>query len=134
MDMSQISIDYKSVLADLMARRAKLDAAIAAIEEVLGQGGSTSADIAPSPNRITVGVSREYRGMTIAQATLKFLRSKGEPQLTGDIARALRSGGIGSTSRNMYRTVYNTLNNRMDRHQDITKEGPKWGLAEWRQQ
>src|SRR6266542_1019002 len=120
MDMSQTSIDYKSVLADLMARRARLDAAIAAIEEFVGTG--VEADTAPppapvQPDKISVGPSREYRGMTIAAATIKFLKSVGAPQPTRTIADALRLGGIGSDSRNMYRTVYNTLNNRLDKHE-----------------
>jgi hypothetical protein len=130
MDMSQTTnIDYRSVLADLMARRAKLDAAIAAIGELAGNdNGEPPLKISFPP------VTREYRGMTIADATIKFLKTAGKPQLTGDIARALRLGGIGSASKNMYRTVYNTLNNRLDKHQDITKEGAKWGLSEWKTQ
>ncbi len=130
--MSQTSINYKSVLADLMARRARLDAAIAAIEEFVGTGEADTPSTSVQPTR--VGLSREYRGMTIAAATIQFLKSKSEPQLTRTIADALRLGGLGSNSRNMYRTVYNTLMNRLDKHQDIVKEGPKWGLAEWRQQ
>jgi len=131
--MSQMNIDYKSVLADLIARRAKLDAAIAAIGEFAGHDNEELS--AHNQNRLTIApVSREYRGMTIADAAIKFLKLSGKPQLTADISRALKLGGIGSASKNMYRTVYNTLNNRMDKHQDITKEGAKWGLTEWRQQ
>ena len=131
--MSQTSIDYKSVLEDLLMRRARLDAAITAIQDFVGKNGSDT-DLPQQSKTIVVAVSREYRGMTIADATIKFLKMAGKPQLTGDIARALKSGGIGSFSKNMYRTVYNTLNNRMDKHQDITKDGAKWGLSEWQQQ
>ncbi len=128
--MNQTSINYKSVLADLVARRAKLDSAIAAIEEIVG-GDSDTAAVQPKMGWVPA-TTREYLGMTIAEATMKFLKTAGKPQLTGDIARALKGGGIGSNSKNMYRTVYNTLNNRMDKHQDITKEGAKWGLSEWK--
>ncbi|MGD0468048.1 MAG: hypothetical protein ABSA54_06730 [Terriglobales bacterium] len=131
--MSQTSINYKSVLADLIARRAKLDAAIAAIEEFAGHDGNDVGSATQSKPTI-LPLTREYRGMTIADATIKFLKTMGKPQATGDIARALKLGGIGSASKNMYRTVYNTLNSRLDKHQDITKEGAKWGLAEWKTQ
>ncbi len=133
MDMSHTGVNYKSVLADLIARRAKLDAAIAAIEEFTGQSGDDAGEGAPS-KRVTVGLSREYRGMTIADAAIKFLKAKGAPQGTSEIATALRLGGIGSNSKNMYRTVYNTLSGRMDKHQDIAKNGGKWRLAESQQQ
>lgn len=132
--MGQTSVNYKSVLEDLLARRAKLDAAIAAIEEF---AGGRESDDSGSPTRsknLVVAVSREYRGMTIAAAAMQFLRAAGKPQSTGTIANTLKMGGIGSASKNMYRTVYNTLNNRRDKHQDIVKAGGKWGLAEWSQQ
>src|SRR5208282_1422847 len=129
MDMSQTSIDYKSVLADLIAKRTKLDAAIAAIGEFTG---STDTDSSTQPlSKHVLTLTREYRGMTIADAAVKFLKATGHPQSTGIIAEALRLGGINSSSKNLYRTLYNTLNNRMDKRQDITKEGAKWGLAEW---
>jgi hypothetical protein len=127
--MSHTSIDYKSVLADLMTRRAKLDAAIAAIEEFTSHNGN---ELNSQPKHV-LPLHREYRGMTIAAAAIKFLKEAGHPQLTRTIADALRVGGISSNSRNLYRTLYNTLNNRMDKHQDITKEGAKWGLSEWQQ-
>ncbi len=132
--MSQTSINYKAVLADLVARRAKLDTAILAIEEIAGSDGNDTA----VPSHPKLGsmptTTREYRGMTIADAAIKFLKTAGSPQLTGTIAEALRLGGINSNSKSMYRTLYNTLNTRRDKHQDVTKEGAKWGLAEWKTQ
>ena len=131
--MNQTNINYKSVLADLLAKRARLDAAIGAIQEFVGSD-DTDENIATEPPKAQIGLSREYRGMTISAATIKFLKKAGAPQLTRTIADSLRLGGLGSNSRNMYRTVYNTLNNRLDKHQDIVKEGAMWGLAEWRQE
>ncbi len=126
--MSQTNIDYKSVLADLIARRTKLDAAIAAIEEFTSHNGNEPN----SQPKHVLTLTREYRGMTIADAAIKFLKGAGNPQSTGVIANAIRLGGINSNSKNLYRTLYNTLNTRMDKHQDITKEGAKWGLSEWK--
>lgn len=130
--MGSPHINTKAYLEYLRDRRAKIDALITAIEDFDDDGSSRDTTIPNTQKPIQVGISREFRGMTIAAATLNFLKESGEPQLTGDIARALKKGGIGSNSKNMYRTVYNTLNNRMDKHQDITKENGKWGLAEWR--
>ncbi|MFZ0731336.1 MAG: hypothetical protein WAM79_03320 [Candidatus Sulfotelmatobacter sp.] len=129
--MGDNGVNYKAVVADLLAKRARIDAALIAIQEFAERDGDDGSSPKEKLKEIILPVSREYRGMTIAAATLKFLRTVGKPQLTGDISRALKMGGIGSTSKNMYRTVYNTLNNRMDKHKDIVKSGPKWGLAEW---
>jgi hypothetical protein len=132
--MSTPHISTKAYLEYLHGRRAKIEALIAAVEEFDDDGSAQDAPAStPQPKAIPSPVSREYRGLTIAAATIKFLQEAGTPQLTGDIARALKNGGIGSNSKNMYRTVYNTLNNRLEKHQDIVKVGAKWGLAEWQQ-
>lgn len=110
--------DYKPILADLLARRDKLNSAIQAIQEL---GVAEPA----KPSKPTSG---EYRGMTIAEATIKFLQKSGEPQLTADIAKALKAGGLGSNSKSLYRTVYNTLVARMKQQKDIAKSGSKWTL------
>lgn len=108
------SADYSSVLADLIARRDKLNAAIQAIQDISGDK--------PKP------ASGEYRGMTIAEATLKFLQKSGEPQLTRDIAEALKAGGLGSNAKSLYRTIYNSLQTRKDKQKDIVKVGSKWSI------
>lgn len=108
--------DYSSVLSDLYAKRAKIDSAIQAIEELGGK-----------PVKSKPG-SGEFKGMTIAAATIKHLQQVGEPQLTADIAEALKAGGLGSNSKSLYRTVYNTLVARMKQNKDITKVGSKWSL------
>lgn len=108
--------DYQAVLADLLARRAKLDQAISAIQEFAGAS-------APISHKAGKG---EYRGLTIAAATIKFLQKAGEPQLTADIAKALKAGGLGSNAKSLYRTVYNTLVARMKNQKDIAKSGSKW--------
>jgi hypothetical protein len=128
------AVNTRSYLDYLRERRMKIDALIAAIEEFDDDGSSRDTSAPAQTKHIPIGVSREYRGMTIAAATLKFLQEMGTLQGTGDIARALKNGGIGSNSKNMYRTVYNTLNNRLDKHKDIVKIGPKWGLPEWEKQ
>lgn len=108
--------DYKPILADLLARRDKLNLAIAAIQDISGDEPRSKPQ------------TGEYRGMTIAAATIQFLKRAGEPQLTADIAAALKAGGLGSNSKSLYRTIYNTLVARMKQQKDITKAGSKWTL------
>jgi hypothetical protein len=132
--MSQSAVNYKSVLEDLRNKRSKLDVAISAIEEMVGESHPVppwevpvAANHAPSAPRVpTNGI---YSNKTIAASAIHFLHLSGSPQSTGVIVEALKRGGISSQSKNLYRTLYNTLNSRVDK--DILKEGKKWGLVEW---
>ena len=122
----------KRFLEELKARRAKLDAAISAIEDIIGEqnagiGNEPIGDI--RMRRLSGNVP--YRGMTTASAAIQLLRSVGKPMQTADIAKAIREGGVHTLSKNFYRTLYNTLNNRLDK--EMTKIGGKWGLKEWEQ-
>lgn len=108
--------DYKPILADLLARRDKLNSAIAAIQEFAGE----SASVKPKPS--------EFKRMTIAEAAIQFIQNSGQPQETGDIAAALKAGGLGSNAKNLYRTLYNSLVTRMKTQKDIVKVGSKWGV------
>lgn len=124
-------ITLTAYLESLRSRRAKLDALITSIEEELGQetstesGGESSSNVRQRPPR------GPYHGMTIIDAAIKFLGSVGSPQLTRDIQRALWQGGLKSSSRSPYRTVYSTLRTRFENKGDIVKKGSKWGLKEW---
>ena len=126
---------YKRVLDDLKVRRAKLDAAISAIEGLIGELGTPPASPRfDEPAHVQETRQLPYANMTIADAAIQFLRSTKKPQKTADIADALQRGGIRSNAKDMYRTVYGTINNRYDKGKDFTKSGAKWGLTEWQQQ
>lgn len=114
--------DYSGILADLLARRDKLNSAIQAIQELR----SESRPVKTKPK--TKQVHRPRGGVTIAAAAIEFIKKSGEPQLTSDIAQALKAGGLGSNSKSLYRTVYNSLVARMKTQKDITKSGSKWTL------
>lgn len=122
--------DYSQVLSDLYVKRDKLNAAIQAIEEMaVDSVNSLAMKGLGSPGQQNRGrSSTEFKGLTIAAATIQFLRKSGEPQLTSDIAEALKAGGLGSNAKSLYRTVYNTLVARMKQQKDIIKVGSKWGL------
>ncbi len=132
-------IDYSAVLADLEARRAMLDSAIAGLRLIVGQG--QGALVEPGALAVTgprsdasqgVTEAREivpgtWHGLSVAEAARKFLEMTKKKQRTKDIAEALQRGGIESLSGNFYGGVFTT----MQRRKDFIKLGKFWALAEW---
>jgi hypothetical protein len=120
------AIDYEQVLADLKARRVQLDSAIAAIEQMIG--GITSA--VPGVKAIEpVDIADDaFHGMSIADATKKYLGIVRRKKSTKEIMEALENGGLPSSA---YNTVYAVLRRREEQVGDIVKVGSDWGLAEW---
>jgi hypothetical protein len=120
-------VDYESVLADLRARRDQLDAAISAIEAMLGiSTDDTIASVA------RVMESKEIKddtflGMSVPAATRKYLLMMKRPQSTQEIADALRRGGIHSTAKHFSTTIYTALS----RQEDVVRLGKKWSMKEW---
>lgn len=135
--MSTDQIDYEAVLADLRAKRDKLDAAIAGIETMFGiRGLSASADAAsqgsgkPS-NGGDLGPGA-FLGMTIVDATVKFLRATRRNQKTEDILNALKDGGLAFSSGNPINTVGSVLARNWETKGDVVRvERGLWGLGEW---
>ena len=138
---------YRRVLEDLQVRRsgldaarAKLDTAIAAIEGLIEEFERVVTVPSEPANSLFIDSTQPmsqhqpYAGMTIADAAVHFLRSVKRPQKTAAIAEALRRGGLRSNAKDLYRTVYGTINNRYDKGKDFAKSGAKWGLTEWQQQ
>src|SRR3990172_4668958 len=109
--MDNGEINYDAVLADLEAKRAGLDEAIAGIRKYLRlKGQVTSAPQADQgriidPNAIP---SDAFFGMTIPDAIRKYLGIVKKPRTSKDIAEALVRGGITHTSKNFYATVATT--------------------------
>ncbi len=90
--------DYKSVLADLRARRAALDQAIAALESIAGEQGTAL----PPPLTVTSngsGAVREiepgtFFNLNTLEATRKYLGMVGKAQTTAQVGDALRKGSL----------------------------------------
>lgn len=119
-------IDYEQVLADLKARRAQLDSAIAAIEQMIG--GITSA-VPGVKTAESIDIAEDaFHGMSIADATKKYLSMVKRKRSTKEIMEALEDGGLPSSA---YNTVYAVLRRREEQVGDIVKVGNDWGLAEW---
>ncbi len=126
-------IDYELVLADLRAKRDKLDAAITGIETMLGVRGLASEPSAkPSAtpgNDLGPGA---FLGMTIVDATVKLLQAKRANQRTEDILSALKAGGIALASSNPINTVGSVLNRDWAQGGEIVRvDRGVWGLAAW---
>lgn len=128
-------VDYEAVLADLRAKRDKLDAAIAGIETMLGISGNGSGSAGAKPNGDELPDSVEHDTfwrMSVPDATRKFLAMKKRPQSTKEIAAALEKGGVLHSSKDFPNTVGTVLTRIDQRGGDIVKlERGKFGLAEW---
>lgn len=124
-----MSEHLENTLADLKARRTKLDAAINAIEELLGLASSNASQQASSQEIATNGAiaTDAFFGMSIPDAVKKYLRLTRRKQASAAIARALEQGGFQHSSKYFPNTVRTALG-RMD---DVVQVGKEWGLAEW---
>jgi hypothetical protein len=126
--ISDKGVNYQTVLSDLRFRRDRLNHAIAAIEEIVGEteprvNGNAPLQEVSSPSGV-------YATMTIGDAAVHFIKSKGKKQKTGTIVRALQAGGLRSQSKKLYTTIYNTLSARANREgADVVKVGSDWDVV-----
>jgi hypothetical protein len=129
---------YDALLADLRTRRARLDAAISVIEDLVASGDlagvATTSIGSPSygANSDQEIPSDAFFGMTITDATKKYLGMVKKKQSTKQIMDALERGGMPHKAKKFYLTVYTTLRraDKAKRH-EIVKVGNDWGLPEW---
>jgi hypothetical protein len=129
--MSDMSINYEAVLADLEAKKAQLEAAIAGIRLAMGQpggpssgpggGGGTYSAAAPPPHDAFIGLS-------IAEAAKKHLSTVRKKLSTQELMTAMEAGGLPNSK---YSTVYNVLRRREMQIGDIINMKGDWALAEW---
>ena len=126
--------NYEGLLLDLEQKKAAIEAAIAGIKLLLGQGFSSVGGMSGLPEGATVqsGLPNDYFfGMGIADATRKYLISVKRPKTTREIAAALQSGGLTHTSKDFSKTVSTILSQKAQQDEDIIKVGDGWGLAVW---
>src|SRR5689334_8986278 len=128
--MSATPINYAAVLADLQAKRAQLDSAIAAMKVLMEQTGVMAATAPPLPR--IAGLSqvppRAFVGLSISAAVRQLLEMMQRRMTVREIMQGLQAGGLKpSKSRN----VYAILRQRESDKADVIKVDRKWGLAEW---
>jgi hypothetical protein len=122
------AIDYEAVLADLRARRERLDALIEGVELLVASGGLGAIEGGPARGTGPREVADDsFLGMNIPAAARKYLQMMKRPQATSDIAAALRRGGVHSGAKDFNTTVYTALS----RQKDVVRVGTKWSLREW---
>src|SRR5690242_10960313 len=116
------SIDYSAVLADLKAKRDKLDAAIAGIETMLGvRDANASAQGSSTSNGADALGPGAFLGMSIPDAAAKFLRATRQNQKNEDIVNALKKGGIVFTGDNPLNVVNSVLARNWDKGGEIVR-------------
>jgi hypothetical protein len=122
-NMSDAPINYEAVLADIDARIAKLQATRAGIVDLMALTGTvpTGGPSGKIPHDA-------FLGMSIPDATKKYLSMTRQKKDTQAIIDALEQGGL---PRSVYSTVYAVLRRREKQIGDIINEKGDWALAEW---
>lgn len=125
-------IDYVAVLADMKAKRARLDAGIAAIEAMLKLPGGATTPSPQSPAAVEI-VSGMFSGLSIPDAAKKFLAVRKHQATTPQIVEGLRQGGQrNAASRSFPNTVASVLARVDANAAGIVHVGRgTWALAEW---
>lgn len=123
-------INYAAVLADMQAKRAQLDSAIAAIKVLIQQTGVMAATAPPLPR--IAGLSqvppRAFVGLSVSAAVRQLLEMMQRRMSVREIMQGLQAGGLKPSK---YRNVYAILRQREADKADIIKVDRQWGLAEW---
>lgn len=115
-----VSLGMKAELRRLEDKAAKLEIAIHIIEELIegadeaGQGESTVFN---------------FKGLSVVEASKKYLKFVGQPCNTRSIVQALEKGGIVFKTKKPYSSVYTTLSRAQKR--GIVLKDSKWTLDEW---
>jgi hypothetical protein len=125
-----VPINYAAVLADLKAKRAQLDSAIAAMKTLMEQTGVMAATVPPVPRIASLAdvPPRAFVGLSISNAVRRLLEMMQRRLSVREILQGLQAGGL---KPNKYRNVYSILRGREAYQADIIKVDRQWGLAEW---
>jgi hypothetical protein len=137
--------NYEAVLADLRQKRARIDMAIAFLEEqMLGgpggsplgpppEGGESLADagagsIPEQPATLSKQVKEDtFFNLSATDAARKYLGMMKRPAATAEMVAAFQQGGFLTTAKNFYSNLYTSLK----RSPDFVSVKGKWALAEW---
>jgi hypothetical protein len=133
--MSTPPVDYEAVLADLEAKKAHLESAIAAIRAIAGMSGLGGAPTPGSPSgggggSIAGGkiAPDAFLGKSIPEAAKMYLTNMRRKLSTQELMEAMESGGLPGSK---YQTVYAILRRRENQVGDIVNIKGDWALAEW---
>ena len=137
-------LDYSVFLADLEAKRAALDQAIASIRSLMASGslavggfesspslnGGTPFAVYGSSGEVPVGA---FLGKSIPDAAKLCLQIVKRKMTTKEIAESLQKGGIETQGKSSFNAIVHSVLTRLFKtNKGIVKfEGSRWGLAEW---
>jgi hypothetical protein len=134
-------VDYMVIIADLEAKRAALDAAIAAFRTALSLGAlgqlgdasgvvtNTVVPFSGSGGDVPVGA---FLGKSIPEAAKVCLQIVKRKLTSRDIAEYLKKGGIETTAKNFPSLVHSILIRASRAGSGIVKlDRSFWALAEW---
>jgi hypothetical protein len=121
------------LLAELEKELADLQTTISFLKRRMGvQANGAVAATAQGRPADTDSSDKPYLGMSILEASRKFLQRVREPKAPSEIAEALKHGGVHSRSLDFNGIVRTTLFKR-GHEVGIEKFGNgRWGLQEWR--
>lgn len=122
---------WARVIAELRLELSRLDQERRRIDGMIefAQERSTGRATAESPGRATE-FDGPYVGLSLVQATVKYLKTIGSSATTREICDALPRGGYETKARKFFNNVYGTLNRESERTSPrIVKAGSKWQLA-----
>ncbi|HEV2349526.1 MAG TPA: hypothetical protein VG028_06725 [Terriglobia bacterium] len=138
--MSTENIDYAAIIADLEAKRAKLDHAISSLRALAGIGTISNSDGVTIDTSMPYGASGAggipdgaFHGKTIPEAIRLYLDLMHKKQTAREITDGLKKGGVESTSKKWFdKIIYATLDRlKKSKPPQIVKIGTEWGLPEW---
>jgi hypothetical protein len=125
---------YDSMIQSLKDQRAKLDAAISALEALKDSGAPVPAAAAASEvATVSAAIpSTVFRAMSIPDAAIKLLKMRDREMRNPEIATELKNGGLIMGSKDAVNTIGSVLTRRANEVGDIVKVGRgKWALREW---
>jgi hypothetical protein len=126
---------YDAVLADLRAKRDKLNEAISVIESVRGLSSSgtvASAFATQQPEQRDHLAVGDLLGMTIADAAIKILGMRRKTLGNADFMEEFKRGGLVLSSADPMNVINSVLNRRFHQVGDVVRVSRgMWGLQQW---
>jgi hypothetical protein len=120
---------FDSAISELENRIRAMQITLETLKQLRSQpDGAAQASLSISPRLGDSEVQHDsFFGMTIADATKKYLGMTKHTKSTADIATALESGGLKHASKDFHTTIRSTLGQK----EEFLRVNGDWGLTEW---
>ncbi len=132
-------IDYEALLAAMEEERANLDKMIAWVKWKIPKGDTNGsakieqmiAQRSTEPIRFPRLKQDTFFKMSFPQAIKECLNLMKRPLSARDITNALQEGGLTHKAKDLYQTVFPTLQRMKEKGEVDKLANGEWGLAEW---